>query len=313
MAVKYSNEVKVGVTIVLAAIIFVLGVRYFEDLPLFKSTYSLRAEFENAGGLIAGNAVRTAGVTVGSVNGVNIDPSTGKVTVRFHVDEDIPVTEGTYAKIGGFDALGVVRMDLVLGPPSAPRIPEGGYVRGQPTSDVFGELTEGAPQLITRVDSVLAGLDVVLSETEGMLARPESDLRVTLANMRSSTETLESLLRGERDRIGSILANMDSVTSNVERLTGGENGEQIEELIASLNATLDSLDTNLEGLGETTTSLNLLLTKLNEGEGTMGRLINDDSMYLKLDSTLTGLNALMADFRANPGRYMKELRLVDLF
>lgn len=310
---KYSNEVKVGVTIVVAAIIFVLGVRYFEDLPLFKSTYSLRAEFENAGGLIAGNAVRTAGVTVGSINDVKIDPETGMVSVRFHVDEDIPVTQGTYAKIGGFDALGVVRMDLVLGPPTAERIPEGGYVEGRPTSDVFGDLTDSAPELITRVDSVLAGLDVVLSETEGMLARPESDLRVTLSNMRSSTEVLEDLLRGERDRLGSILANVDSVTSNVDRLTGGENAEQIEELIASLNSTLDTLDANLEGLDETTESLNTLLSKLNEGEGTMARLINDDSMYLKLDSTLTGLNALMADFRANPGRYMKELRLVDLF
>ncbi|NNF04854.1 MAG: MCE family protein [Rhodothermales bacterium] len=310
---KYSNEVKVGVTIVLAAIIFVLGVRYFEDLPLFKSTYSLRAEFENAGGLIAGNAVRTAGVTVGSVDGVKINPETGMVTVRFHVDDDIPVTEGTYAKIGGFDALGVVRMDLVLGPPTAPPIPEGGFVRGEPTSDMIGDLSSRAPELITRVDSVLAGLDIVLSETEGMLARPESDLRVTLANMRSSTEALESLLRGERDRIGSILANVDSVSSNVDRLTSGENAEQIEELFTSLNATLDTLDANLQGLGQTTESLNTLLAKLNDGDGTMARLINDDSMYLKLDSTLTGLNALMTDFRANPGRYMKELRLVDLF
>ena len=310
---KYSNEVKVGVTIVLAAIIFVLGVRYFEDLPLFTSTYSLRAEFENAGGLIAGNSVRTAGVTVGSVDDVSIDPETGLVMVRFHVDEGIPVTEGTHARISGFDALGVVQLNLVLGPPSAPRIPEGGIVPGRATQDMLGELTESAPELITRGDSVLAGLDIVLSETEGMLARPESDLRVTLANMRSSTEALESLLSGERERIASILANMDSVTTNVDRLTGGENAEQIEELFASLNATLDTLDANLEGLGETTEGLNTLLAKLNEGDGTMARLINDDSMYLKLDSTLTGLNALMADFRTNPGRYMKELRLVDLF
>lgn len=299
---KYSNEVKVGVTIVVAAIIFVLGVRYFEDLPLFTSTYSLRAEFENAGGLIAGNSVRTAGVTVGSVDDVSIDPETGRVMVRFHVDEGIPVTEGTRARISGFDALGVVQLNL-----------EGGIVPGRATTDVFGELTASAPQLVTRVDSVLAGLDIVLSETEGMLARPESDLRVTLANMRSSTEALESLLRGERDRIESILAGMDSVAGNVERLTGGENAEQIEELFSSLNTTLDTLDANLRGLDETTESLNTLLAKLNEGDGTMARLINDDSMYLKLDSTLTGLNALMADFRTNPGRYLKELRLVDLF
>ena len=310
---KYSNEVKVGLTIVVAAIIFVLGVRYFEDLPLFKSTYDLRAEFENAGGLIAGNAVRLSGVTIGSVNSVRIDPETGNVMVGFHVDTSIPIRDGTYAKIGGFDALGVVRMDLFLGPPSNPIVPEGGMIEGRSSSDALGQLTDRAPELMTRVDSVLVGMSVVLSETGTMLERPESDFRRTLSSVRSSAEQLESLLEEERSRIDSILVNVEGMTGNIENLTGGENGEDIEALVDNLNQTLATLDENLSGLQETTAGLNTLLETLNEGDGTLQRLMRDDELYLKLDSTLTNLNGLMADFRANPGRYMKELRLVDLF
>ena len=92
---KYANELKVGVTIVVATITFVLGVRYFEDLPLFRGTYELVSEFDNAVGLIAGNVVRIKGVSVGSVDAVYIDPETGRVRIEFHVDDKIPVPEGS--------------------------------------------------------------------------------------------------------------------------------------------------------------------------------------------------------------------------
>ena len=114
---KYSNEMKVGVTLIVATVVFVLGVRFFQDLPLFKGTYSLVSEFDNAGGLISGNLVRINGVGVGSVDDVYINPETQRVRVEFHIGLGIPVTRGSTSQIAGFEALGVVRLDLVLGPP----------------------------------------------------------------------------------------------------------------------------------------------------------------------------------------------------
>lgn len=309
---KFSNEIKVGLTIIGATVIFILGVRYFEDLPLFDSTYDLVAEFDNAGGLIGGNIVRVNGVSVGSVKEVYISQTSGKVMVEFHVDPNIPITEGTYATIGGFDALGVVRMDLVLGPSDAPRIPEGGMVGVGDAADLMADLTAKAPEMLEDVSAVVDQLNGVLAETNTMLSAPESDFRQTLSAARGSVEQIESMLSSERDRIASILANTDTLTSDLNAALG-DDGEAVASLIEQLEETMATLNEDLERFQETNEQLSELLQKLNEGEGTLGLLINDPSMYHRMDSTLSGLNGLIADFQANPGRYLKEMRLVDLF
>jgi len=310
--VKFSNEIKVGLTIIVATVIFILGVRFFEDLPLFDSTYDLVAEFDHAGGLIGGNIVRVNGVSVGSVNAVYINETSGKVMVEFHVDPKIPVTEGTYATIGGFDALGVVRMELVLGPASAARIPEGGMVASRPTADLMADVTERAPAMLDKTESVLDELDAVLAEASTMLATPESDFRQTLAAAKGSMNEIEDLLASERNRIARILANADSVTADLDAALG-QDGEAVASLMEQMEETLATLNEDLERFQATNEQLDELLRKLNEGEGTLGMLINDPAMYHRMDSTLTGLNALIADFQVNPGRYLKEMKLVDLF
>lgn len=309
---RYSNELKVGATIIVATIIFIFGVRYFEDLPLFRGSYDLVSDFDNAGGLIAGNAVRINGVGVGSISAVYIHPESGRVRVEFHVDSEIPVTEGSYTQISGFDALGVVRMDVHLGPSTASRIPEDGQVPSKPASDLLGSLTEKAPGLVDRVDSVLAGLETVLGETGALLSRPGSEIRRTLTSIQGSFETLDEFLRSERDRLGNILANVDSMTANLNRISG-ENASSVTDLVDGLKAVMDRLDGDLESIARTSDQLSEVLRKINEGEGTLGLLVNDPSMYYKMDSTLSSLNSLMKDFQDHPGKYLKELRLVDIF
>ena len=309
---KFSNEIKVGLTIIVATVIFILGVRYFEDLPLFDSTYDLVAEFDNAGGLIGGNIVRVNGVVVGSVEDVYISEATGKVMVEFHIDPNIPVTEGTYATITGFDALGVVRMDLVLGPADGPKIPEGGMIAAGTGGDLMSDLTAQAPEMLEDVSSVVDQLNGVLAETNAMLSAPDSDFRQTLTAARGSVEQIEGLLASERDRIASILSNTDSLTADLNASLG-EDGEAVAALIAQMEETMATLNEDLERFQETNEQLNELLQKLNNGEGTLGLLINDSSMYHRMDSTLSGLNGLIADFQSNPGRYLKEMKIVDLF
>ena len=309
---KYSNELKVGSTIVVATIIFILGVRYFEDLPLFRGTHNLETELENASGLIAGNPVRVRGVSVGSVDEVFINPETGGVRVLFHVDSSLPVPEGTETTVSGVDALGVVRMDLELGPPGNPLIPDGGFVPSKQGGDLMGALAERAPELLDEVDAVMAQLGSVLGESEEMLASPQSDLRLTLMSARRSMDALDGLLRSQRDRLASVLANVDGTTGQLNTFLE-TNSDSLSAAVTALNGTLRRLDASLAQLDGTTRGLDELLGKINRGEGTLGLLVNDDSMYHRTDSLLTAVHTLLLDFQENPGRYLKEMRLVDLF
>jgi len=309
--VKYSNELKVGATIIVASIVFVLGVRYFQDLPLFRGTYQLTAEFDDAVGLISGNVVRTNGVVVGGIDAVFINPTNQRVRVQFHVDSNLNVTEGSYAQISGFDALGAVRMDLYLGPVEGPTIPEGWVIPGHGTTDLIAEFSESLPSILLRTDSVMAGLNSIMGQTGSMLESPDSDLRRTLSSVRSSVETLDSFLSSERDRLSSILENVGNLTADMSRISG-ENADSIGLVVENLNTVLRRLDGNLASMEKMTDTLTEVLNKVNDGQGTLGLLLNDTAMYEKLDSTLSNLNLLMSDFRDHPEKYLKEMRLVDI-
>ena len=304
---KYSNELKVGVAVALAAVVFIFGVRYFADLPIFGGSYSLATAFDDAGGLLNGNDVQVNGVKVGTVADVRLDQEARQVRVGLNIDESVVIREGSYAEVSGIAALGSIYVEITLGdgPPLAP----GATIPGQ-SADLLGQLTDRAPALIGGVDTLLTGAGATIGEVQRLLGSPESDLRQTLASLRAASQSLNTLLNSQQ--IGRTLANVDSLTDDLSAFTG-ESGDSLSQAVQGLNQTLSQLERTLVELEATTASLGEVATKINEGEGTLGLLVNDDALYAKLDSAATGVNRILENFEANPGRYLRELRLVDIF
>ena len=308
---KYSNELKVGSAIVISIVIFFLGSRFFEDIPLFKGTYDLYTEFGDARGMIVGNAVRISGVKVGSVQEVDLNPTNNKVRIQMRLDSRFRVPEGSYTEITGIDALSVVQLSIHPGPPENPALEEGAVIPSREEGDILSSLTDRAPVLINRVDSVLIGLDATLGETQGVIA-PGSDLRLMLASLKNSAASLEALLQQERRRLSSVLANVDTLTGELSQLSSGA-GDSLAVITRNLNAVLERVDRNLDQLESATASLDSIVGKIDRGEGTIGLLVNDASLYYRLDSTMTNMNQLLIDLKENPVKYMRALRLVDIF
>ena len=309
---RYNNELKVGVTLIVTIIVFVLGVRYFQNLPLFRGTYHLVSEFDDAGGLISGNLVRINGVGVGSVDAVFINPETQRVRVEFHVANSIPVTEGSKARIAGFEALGVVRLDVILGPVDAPVIPKGGLVEGTVAADILGSLSEKAPSIMDGIDATLETLNSVLGKAGSLISEPESDIRQTLVSVQQSAAMLDDFLSAERDRLSEILHNMESFTGDMDTFSS-ENADSLSAVVGNLNQAMARLDRNLKSFESVSASLAEIMRKINDGEGSLGLFVNDPGVYQKMDSVLSNLDALLVEFRNNPDKFMKELRLVDIF
>ncbi len=309
---RFANELKVGLAIVVSAVIFLLGYRYLQDVPLLSGTTTYYAFLKDAEGLIAGNPVRLKGVKVGSVAGVRYNPDTDSIRVDFKVSRDIRVYEGSGVDIAGIDALGGVRLELELGPDSNPVIRPGGRVGRSGGSDFLTNLTARAPELVDRTDSVLAGLDETLASVTGMLNDPGSDLRQSLSSLRATAATLERTLEGESESISNLLRNLEQITGSVNEAVGGED-DSLAVAVADLRASLASLKSMTSSLEETTGRLDRITAKIDSGEGTLGMLVNDPGLYVQLDSAAMNLNALLADFRAHPRRYLRELKLVDIF
>lgn len=303
---KYSNELKIGAVIVLSALIFYIGTRFLKDLPIFTGTYEFSTRFADAGGLVSGNAVRINGVNVGSVKAVLLDE--GAARIVFGIDKTVPLTYGSTAAIGGIGSLGVVRLEINLGPADTTAFVPGDEIPSAEASG-FDKLLAEAPQIVGRADSLIIGATQTLASARTLIDDPQSNLAQTLVAVQGSANALNSLLRSEQARIAGVLESVQTLTGNLNTLTG----DTLQATVQNVNQLLARIDGNMASLEATTTSLNTLLTKINQGQGTLGLLINDATLYNKLDSTLVNLNRILLDFERNPKKYLKDLKLVDIF
>lgn len=322
---KVANELKVGLVIIVCAVIFFLGVRYFEAIPLFRGTYELYTTFDDGGGLQNGNMVRINGVSVGSVTSVELDEAARKVRVRFKVDEGVRLYEGSYVEIAGIAALGDPLLSITLGPSSNPLIAPGGLVPSR-EDDLLGRLADRAPGLIDNVEDALAGTDEVVasanatlgaaegafSELEAVVGPGNANLRQTLAALTATTNTLNAVLRAEQARLAAVLTNVEGLTGDLRGFTGTRS-DSLGLAVDNLNSVLRRLDQNLVALETTTSGLDTLFVRLERGDGTLGLLVNDPGLYLRMDSALVSLNRILTGFEDDPRRYLKDLRLVDIF
>ena len=309
---KYTKEIAVGLSLVIAAVIFVLGVRYFEDLPLFHGTYELNTTFDDAGGLADGSAVLVNGVRVGAIDEVRLDTETNKVLVRFHVDETVSVSEGSYSSLGGIAALGTVHMSVNPGEPGNPRIREGGFIPSRTSANLLESMSARAPELVDNLEAFLVNANQTFEEAEVLFRQTNPNLQHTLAAYRESGEALSEMIRAERQNISELITSLREFSGDMNRFSS-ESTDTLSAAVQKFNSSMSRLETTLDKLDTSTDELNSILTKIDEGDGTLAQLLNDPGAYQKLDSTVTILNSLLEEFKNDPKKYLRHMSLVRIF
>ena len=309
---KYANELKVGLSVIVTVAIFYFGMRFFKDIPLFKGTYDLQTLVSEAKGLISGNSVRVQGVKVGAVKDVRYDQSVGRIRIVFQVNGDLIVPKGSHIRIAGIDALGDVRIELDLADLSNERMMPGDVVPAiEEEINFFDDITVRAPLMADKVDSILTGLNTTAGGLGRLVTDEDSDLLLALSSLRGGAASLESILGKEKDRLSRILEEVETTTSGLSALTT-ENSDSLNAAVNSLTAAMRRIDSSTEHLASITAHADSLLGRINSRDGTLGLLINDPGLYHQLDSLTLNLNRILTDFRLNPRKYLREVK-VELF
>jgi phospholipid/cholesterol/gamma-HCH transport system substrate-binding protein len=191
-----------------------------------------------------------------------------------------------------------------LGPAGNPPVPSGGHIPASVKPDLF-------TTLVDRVDSTLIGTSGTFREMAELLQEPTSDLRETLASVANLTDNLAQILDEERRHISTILRNLEGTTGSLDTLTT-HGADSLSAMIGDAREAIETSKQALEELKSLSSSLSSVADKIDDGQGSLGLLVNDQDLYRNLDSALVNLNRLLVDFRNNPNRYLKELKIVDL-
>jgi len=309
---KYSSELKVGAALLLTVLVFFAGIRFFQALPIFDQGYILHAEFEEAGGLSRGNPVEMKGMNVGTVSGLKLDQEKQLVRVTMRMNEDIQVPEGSNARVAGFSGVTGVRVVIEPGPSNRPPLASGETLSPPPQGTILERLEEQLPGLATKTDSALTETNETMGALSRQLNNPESDLRRTLGALRGTAESLETVAEAEGESVQELLRNLRAVSEDLERFTD-ERGDSLNVVVDRLNGSLARLERSLASFERTSATLDEMTRKMNRGHGTVGRLLNDPSLYKRLDTTAARTNRILLDFQENPGRFLEDMTLVRMF
>jgi len=282
---KLSAEAKVGLLVIVGAVVllwmtFVVGKYQFGE----KRGYTLRAVFDSVAGLDAKAAVRMAGVKIGTVEKVELEDSRAKVTIRIY--PDVKVQRGTKAMVKTLGLLGEKYVELVPPEMSAKEAaaPEGSRY-----------LQEGERIQVTVSPSDVDKLINQLSSISDDVKQVTASLRQVFGSERG-TRSMED-----------ILADLRKTTANIQefsyalRSDGSEVVMRLNDLVASLNGVVsenrDNLKVTMENVREASKNAELALAsiestarKIDRGEGTLGKLVSDESMYNSVDSAAKGIS-----------------------
>ena len=293
MDLTYKQEVGVGALVLAGVILFVVGLFWFSGRSFGHKGVQANVAFENALGLKPGDPVVISGVKVGRVANIHVERQ-GHVVVTLEISGDPkfrPHTTAT-ASISSLDFFGNKLIDYSPGAETDPPLPPNGTIEGKPTRELTDYLT-----------GVATSANELINSANGLVnARLADDIHNTLIATQRGMAALTEATKGPLvNQSTTTLAALNRVMSRLDTLLGNANVKATGLRVDTLTANLQRLTGQL---AQSTETLNQLVTKINRGDGTLGKLATDTLLYGDIHKTLDALSSLLNDLRERPGRYL---------
>jgi len=311
--VKRYKPILIGFTFILALALIIWGYNFLKGKNIFQKQTIFVAKYSDVSGLEVANPVLINGFRVGQVNDLYFAPDmSGDVIVLLMMDKKFPVPKDTYARIISADIMGSKAVQLDLGKDLELAVSGDTLATSleaslkDAVSAQVQPIRKKAEDLLQSIDSLVIAVQTIF--TEGAVENLTSsfqNIRKTFANLESATSNIDTLVVSEGERITSILQNVDSLSYTLK-----ENRESFAAIIRNFETISDSL-TRADITGTFTRAnksldnLDAILAKINEGEGTIGMLLHNDTLYMEINRSAEELNKLLEDIRLNPKRYVK--------
>lgn len=308
---KIKREYTIALMMIGALVVLYYGINYLKGLDVLQGRNVYYARYADVSGINDASPVLYHGMKVGQVTGTELIPGgSGLVAVAFQINDDrLLITDSTRAEIYSSDLFTrAIQLVVKPGPPATRGDTLKSGTQASLTESVNQQLDpikRKAEGMLNNIDSVLNAVQLLLNERAvGDLDSSIVSLRHILENVDGTTRRLNALLDAETNTIKTTLDNLQKVSTTL-----AQNGDELNRIFANVDSLTASLgDGRLEkimaNLTSTSDQLKQAMTKINEGQGTLGKLVKDDSLYVNLNKATKDLDLLLEDLRVNPNRYL---------
>lgn len=296
---KISNEVKIGATVLITLVCFIWLFSFLRGRDLFSNKAHYYVVYDKVSGLAESSPVEINGYKAGVVETIRfIDPESGRLCVKLSVNKDFKIPVNSVAEITTATLIAGMKVQLVFGK-GVGFYSDGDTIPGRLAESLITKLEEQLIPLKDKIESVIVRIDTVMASVN-MIINPKfrKDLSTGLTSLSNTARGIEK-------------ADLGASLENIRQLTGmlSDNSEKIKNTLSNLESISDTLAaadlySSVSNLKAGLEKITLLMDNINNGKGSAGQLMTNDSLFLNLNNSLSSLNSLLVDVKANPKRYV---------
>lgn len=288
----FTKEVRIALMAIAGIIVLFVGVNFLKGIIVFSNDNSYKVIMDDICGLSESSPIYADGYKVGVVRDIqyDYDGSQNGIIISIDVDKNMRIPKGSTAEVSS-DLMGNVQMNLLLANNPRERYEPGDMIKGSKALGALDKVSELLPyveNIVPKLDSIMTSINILLRDPA--IAAILHNAEATTANLEKSTQQLNQLLGKMDQKVPGILDKADRTLANTETLTGNLAQVDVQATMASINETLNNCKE--------------LTNKLNSTEGTIGKFLNDPSVYNNLNATMRDADSLMIDLKSHPKRYV---------
>lgn len=296
-----SKELKTGIVALIIIVIFIWGFNFLKGQNLFDpGSRIFKVEYEKIGGLTKSSAVTINGLKVGKVDKIEFDRSEekrGQLIVTFKVDNDFEFSKKSIVKIYSPSPLSGSNLAIIPNYEGDIAV-TGDLLKGVIEESLFTSIGERLNPLQQKVESVIERADTLFASVNKILSNKTidglnssvSNLSGTITDIRKTIQAINSMVVDNQENLKITLDNTKKITENFSKVSDSLSAVDFNKIISKAEAAV--------------TNFNEMSKKMNSNEGTIGKLINDKTMYDNLEAASKELQELLRDVKLNPKRYV---------
>lgn len=292
------KSVIIGLSFIGALILFIWGYNFLKGKSLLEEYPYYYAVYQNVEELAPANKVLVNGMLVGQVEELFFNPNQdGSIIVKFTASRNIRIPADSKACITG-SLLGSKSINIILGNSSTDAKLGDTLASGidngitEMISTELMPLKNKVETLVMSIDTLVGSLNSVLdATTRADVKKGVNDLSVSLNNLNKISNDLQQIMSSEKGNITDIVENVGNISENLSAVSDSLAQIKYNQLVASLQSTIDNLD--------------VITTNLKNGEGSAGLLLSNDSLYINLTKTVDNLGVLIKKIEENPKKYIR--------
>ncbi|UII79937.1 MlaD family protein [Flagellimonas sp. CMM7] len=295
---KLSREIKTGIIVLAGILALIFGLSYLKSSSFFENNKTFYAVYDHVGGLQQGTQVSINGLVVGNVTSIKFSDNKFRSVVTFSINEGYDFSKNSQAEIYDTGIIGGKGIQIHPVFDDSPMAKSGDTLKSSIKPGLTALVQEKLTPLQMKVEGAVSHADSLLMNVNDVLDdQTRIELRQSIAGLnnlvnsfKGSADKLNVLLENNKEQLDNSLKNVDNITANFSKLSDSLANAGLAETVSSFQTTVEKL--------------NKVLGKIEKGEGSLGKLAQDDKLYENLTSASKELDLLLQDFRLNPKRYV---------